>query len=113
MNYKFESLKAIPQESKCRQSIQLDLLQQLGPAGSSSTISFSTNFSATKQKKKKRGKKIELETNIETETKANYSPYLVRPVINFPKTPNPETIPNAHLKGANLTPPSPRKHSES
>jgi len=66
-----------------------------------------------KIKKKKRGKKIELETNIETETKANYSPYLVRPVINFPKTPNPETIPNAHLKGANLTPPSPRKHSES
>jgi hypothetical protein len=57
MNYKFESLKAIPQESKCRQSIQLDLLQQLGPAGSSSTISFSTNFSATKQKKKKKRKK--------------------------------------------------------
>jgi hypothetical protein len=61
----------------------------------------------------KRGKKIELETNIETEIKANSSPYLVRRVINFPKTPNPETITNAYLKRANITPPSPRKHSES
>lgn len=57
----------------------------------------------------KRGTKFELET----ETKANSSPYLVRRIINFPKTPNPETTPNAHLKRENLTPPSPGKHSES
>ena len=45
----------------------------------------------SQQPNRKKRKKIELETNIETETKANSSPYLVRRVINFLIMPDPPT----------------------